>query len=557
MLKKLIYSLAISIVIILVSYTLAWFAVLQLITAALKKHYMAQSIMIADEHFIKFSRVTAAGYPFKIAIKIRGLNEEGKLQVIDYNDPLYIGYDLLKQSFFLSYSGDTIAHYKPLQSGFGSKITNDKYLITIKYPLNYNLIKIIQRKTWFELANFIKELEFTSNKVQIYDLIDQTKLYDKDYDIIKISVVKDRYYTSLEEFLNNIPQRLNISYSSKLNSMSNGRIVAPSSLLYGIFLPYVALNGEASISLKTNATNFKNVFDDWEVEIPHLKSESDIYSLSLSMFYKGNINKDDRVVAFKSSSKIELKTGFIDKLLAAANYLIAYLRNIYPTNNPLKNKMIYTTINNLENIVNNKTKFRFEELENRKYESDIDLYFSNMKGYLYNKINNFSIFSGQTGIRLTNESDLKKWHIQGLTALNNYPKLVDFFSNILYQFDAFQSITDQDKKIYTGAVKHFLKSISDYPKSTSNDITIEYKIDSSNLSQGKIANVELKQLKMLYYLSLYHGLIENTQTTGNNLLTKMKHLAPNISDNELSFFEQLIIKPEAKVDNDAWKQLIK
>jgi hypothetical protein len=360
---------------------------------------------------------------------------------------------------------------------------------------------------------------------------------------------KHKYYTSLEDFLTNVPKRLDILYQTKLNNIVAGRVVAPANLLYGIFWPF-SFSGKAQIYLKTGESNFNNIFNDFEIGVTHFSSSNNIHSALSNIFYRNKINNTNIDIDFTNNSQIELRTGFFDNLFEFCKYLVTYLQGSYPTTNIVKNQLIKLIINKLEYIIDNKDKFiGIRELENRKYECDIDLSLAIRQGQVYNKINNFSIFSGKTGLRLTNHNEinpLKGWSMRGIAGLNNYPKIIDLLSGYLYQFAKFKELTAENQKLYTEAIKYFLKSISDYPKSISDDLTFEYKIDSTNLDKGAIGTIEVHQLKMLYYLALWQKLIATGKSPEEYLKT-IKELAPDLSENELEFLQQLIIKSPSNI----------
>ena len=562
-LKKLISGLCISVFAIFLIYSLAWFIILQLISTELNKQYAnnginTQDIGTKESHIIKFSHIEPCGFPFKISLRIFGWSEDSNTSKINFTSPIYVGYDLLKQHMFTSFSGEIIAKYKPVQSGFGSRFKIGSHEILIKYPITSRLIKnLIYKKNIFELVNFIKSLELKSRDIQIFDLIDQTKLYDEDYTYIKLSINKHKYYTSLSGLLNQIPQRFDIIYStSVVEPMPLNRIV-PRSLLFNGAIWNFAFKIDSNFYIKSNNLTLTDFNKDFEIGVLYLKSSSEIHSSLNSLFYSKKIDNFTTNLSVKLASQIELKNDFAAKVPNFLKYLTSdELRFIvgfnYDLNNDVKDELQY--------IINNTDKFDFKPFGNKKYECELDLNVIQRKSSLYTKINNFSIFSGETGVRLRNNIDLMdqlNLNINGLILLNNYPKILDLLSDYLYRLGKYKTFSEKNRNVYNDTLKSFLHSISDYPDSNSKDISLDYKIDFSNPDKGKIGSSTIDKLKSLYHLTLYQKAIEaiKINNDSDNIINLIIELAPTFSNNP-KLLEKLIKEP-TKIDKETWEEIIK
>lgn len=82
--------------------------------------------------------------------------------------------------------------------------------------------------------------------------------------------------------------------------------------------------------------------------------------------------------------------------------------------------------------------------------------------------------------------------------------------------------------------KAFLKQISDYPTSTSNDLSFDYSISTDNWSEGKIGSSKIVQLPELYKILLYKKLFNVIDLHGD-ILIQIKKLLPNLDENEPVF----------------------
>ncbi|MCC8417182.1 MAG: hypothetical protein LN588_01375 [Rickettsia endosymbiont of Bryobia graminum] len=553
MTKSIKYLSAILTILFLI-YTLTWLVVTISISHNINKQYADQNINITSlkkdqlEYYIKFSKISSYGFPFKIGFQITGWQEEGESTLIEFLAPIYIGYDFLKQSFFINFSGKAVGHYKPVELKFGSIFNTKDYSATVKMPLSIKLFRLFsQKKDVFELVNFIKEIRLQSNKTQVLDLYDQKKLYEEDYTNISFSFEKSKYYTHLEDFKNNVPQKLNFNYSTKITESNIMNRKIPAGLfLYRFAWPFT-LSIDSKFYIKTNQPLLSEFHKDFEVNILHSDITSDTQkSLSTIIFRNKIIDSGNNETYLKINSKIGLKAGFSDSFLNAMQYLLYYTPEL-PTNLPL--------ISDLKYINDNKEKFSLTDLENRQYLLDTDIHFIiRPKNIAKIDINNLSLFSNNTGFRLSSELKLgsfQKVNINGVMVLNNYTKPTSIIANYLFNLGKFKTFSDKSKNIYKATAQHFLKSISDYPDSTSEDISFEYSIDSDNIKKAKIGSVDFDKIVPLYYLALYKEALKYINPN-DVLLERMSELIPDFNQHQ-ELLQQLMIQPFKQIDNNVIK----
>ncbi len=554
--KKIIYISSIFVAVILLIYTIAWFVITITISNKLNQQYAnhyinSRSIGMEQQYFIKFNKIANYGFPFKIAIQIIGWYEESDDTIIEFNTPIYIGYDLLKQSCFISYSGDATGSYKPTELKFGSKFKSANYSITAKIPLSFKLLKIFtEKKDPFEIINFIRDLEFRSENTQIFDLYNQEKLYDEDHTIISFSFEKSKYYTSIEDFSKNIPQKLNIKYSTKiLKSDILNRKIPAGMLLYRFAWPF-AFNFQGEFYIKTNKSLFSDFTKDLEIKVISAKSSSDIQESLTNLLYRSKSDENNRDTYLTINSKFDLKSGFSDNLLNFINYILPYI--------PLLPKNL-SFVEELKYISDNKNIFSLTELENRQYIFDLTVNFiARNQNAITVQIDNLSLFSNNTGLRLSKELKINlfgNFDIKGLVILNNYPKIIDLVNNYYFNLGRFKEFSSDSRNLYQQSTKYFLKTISDHPDSNSNDISFEYQLNSNNIEKGKIGTVDFNKIVPLYYLALYRKASEKIHI-GDNIVKKMQELIPDFNKHQ-KLLQQLMIQPFHKVDDDTWQEIIK
>lgn len=553
--KKLLY-LASIITIFLLIYTITWFVIITSVAKQLNEQYAGRYIntkLIETEpdYFIKFAKIISYGFPFKMAIQVIGWQEEGETNLIKLNSPIYLGYDLLKQICFISYSGEATGHYKPVELKFGAKFKTGNYSIFAKIPLSFKLLKIFtQKKDSFELINFIKKIELRSENTQIFDLYDDQILYNEDHTVVAFSFDKHKYYTDINDFKNNIPQKLNISYSTKiLESNVVNRRVPAGILLYRFTWPF-AFNFRGNFYIKTNKIALSDFSKDLEITMSEAESSSESQKSLTTILYRNRVESDDSDTYLKIASKLDLKTGFSDKLLEAIPYLLSYIANL-PKN--------LSVIDELKYIGDNKSKFSLAELENHQYNLDLDLNFIvRNKNTIRAQINNLSLFSNDTGVRLSSEfkiNSLGKVDIDGVIVFNNYQATTNIITNYLFNLGRFKTFSDDSRSIYKEGTQYFLKSISDYPNSNSNIISFEYKLDSTNLKDSKIGTAEFNKITPLYYLGLYKAAAAKLHSN-DKVITKLRELIPDFDEHQ-KLFKQFMIQPFQEIDSNIWQEMTK
>ncbi|WP_341756589.1 MULTISPECIES: hypothetical protein [unclassified Candidatus Tisiphia] len=554
--RKTLTYISVVIAVTLLIYTIAWFLIISSIASNINQQYAnryiaADTIDSERKYFVKFNKITSYGFPFKIAFQIIGWHEEGETSIIEFHTPIYIGYDLLKQACFITYSGNATGRYKPIQLGFGAKFESDNYSFIAKIPLSLKLFKIFtQKKDPFEIINFVKKLELRSDKSKIFDLVDGQKLYDEDHTIISFSLEKKKYYTDLEDFKNNVPQKLNITYSTNIleSNVINRRI--PAGLLLYRFAWPMPFSFEGKFYIKTNKSIYSEFANDLEIKMISSKFASNIQNSSTSFLYQNREEESNRASHLKVESKIDLKSGVSDNILNSIQYLLPYI-SAFPNNSSLMEELQY--------INSNKDKFNLTELENHQYIFDLDInFFARTKDVMRAQINNLSLFSNNTGFRLSSECKLNsfgKFDVNGLVVVNNYLKVTDIITNYLLNLGRFKTFSEDSRMVYKEGIKYFLKTVSDHPGSNSDDISFEYKLDSNNIEKGKIGTVDLNKFLPLYYLALYKKASGKIRV-GDNITKRIQELIPDFNEHQ-KLLKHLMVQPFLEIDSDVWQESIK
>jgi len=546
----------------IIGYSLSWYYIANKITSEINNKYANKPIVVNGidkaEYHISFKKAHASGFPFKMLMSISGWTEESRGAIISYKAPIHMGYSFGTQEVYVSYNGDIEALYKPVNAKFGAKLKVKDYLITIDMPLNRKLLDTVSNmKDPFEVVNHLGELNISTKKVEIFDLNSDEKFFDKEYERFKFSYKPTKYYLTLDDLLNNIPQFYKVDYVVKTNEVKDKSRRLPVSLFYGFSALPSGFNVEGSATIKTGAKIAKDLAKDIDLDA-NLECVSPLFDVGpVKISYKGGIGEVSRGAQIFVDSKVQLKKGFFED--AFKKYISLSLRVVAMPGGQIVNREILY-------IIANKDAFRFNELENRRYEVNIDLNSYRSKDKIKLKVNNFSIFSQDSGIRFVHDSEAstaldKKWHANGILYIKNYLPVVDFTSGYIYRFGKFKILSDEARELYVDVNKTFLKQISDYPTSTSNDLSFEYVVNSQKLNKTKVGTVQFDQLTKLYQLELYNKLLAKVGADGD-VLAKMKKIVPYLDENEPSLKKLLpkiknIESIEKNIPKDAKKTLEK
>jgi hypothetical protein len=524
-------------VVLLACYCSCWYYIISNIRNDINARYATQKIYVkalvnTEEYFITFDKASITGFPFDMALNLHGWKEESKGAIISYHSPIKIGYSFTNQHAYIAYDGEIDAAYKPLASSFGAILKIKNYLIKLDIPLTRKLLSAISKMTDSgELVNYIKDIEVATGEVQIIDKQENELFSDKEYEKLNFTFVPAKYYLTLEDLLNEIPSEYTVNYSVKTKPVKFSFRPIPVSLLYGFFNLPSDFSASGKVKIKTEAKKAEELFSNFNAEVEVAFSAPKIDLNSFKLLFKTGLSPEKRKgTALSIDSKIRLKDSFFEEL--------------FKKYEAIKPRVISTHAGRLVDqevsyIISNKDIFRFKDLENSDYFLNLDLETTNnSKGPLV-KLNDFSIYSGESGFKLTYRSQFNymngtNWKADGVLLIKNYPVVVDFNSNYILRFGDFRFLSDPARNLYIDVNKAFLKQISDYPTSTSNDLSFDYSISTDNWSEGKIGSSKIVQLPELYKILLYKKLFNVIDLHGD-ILIQIKKLLPNLDENEPVF----------------------
>ena len=357
MMRLIKYLLIIPIVIILLIIGI-WFYITYSISSDLNAQYAGKKLSVKNfdksDYFITLKNIAPTGFPYKISWDINGWQEESRTSQISYLSPIKFGYDLIKQQIFINYDGDIISNYKPISHGFGARLNIEKYQINIDMPLSRKLLEEIKTiSNPIQILNHFKNIVISSGRVQIFDLNNNEKFFEKEFEHINISFTPIKQYENLNDLINNIPQQYLVNYSVKtLPSVAKPRIL-PVSLFYGFYMAPADCDLRIQAEIKTKNSKVIDFMNNYEVRAKISGNSKYFESKNIDFYYQ--TNKIENYNNIDISSNIKVKPGFFDQLFI--NYDL-YSKSI------IDNNFGIIIDGEFRYIIQNKELFKFDQIEN-------------------------------------------------------------------------------------------------------------------------------------------------------------------------------------------------
>ncbi|MGX6959950.1 MAG: hypothetical protein ACIPMY_01580 [Rickettsia endosymbiont of Pentastiridius leporinus] len=523
---------------IILIYSGLWFAVLLSLSDSINEKYANTYIDVgnSEQYFIKFSNIKPYGFPFKWGVSVIDWQEESINRQIEFRSPINIGYDLLQQNLFVSLSGEALGRFKPVERGFGVKFYNDNMLLTARMPLCFELIKILRDKErLFEVINFIEDIKFTSGKVEIFDLVDNQKLYEEDHTALSVFLDKNKYYISAQDFLDNIPRKLEINYDTEITQSNLEDRIIPAGLLLYRLAWHKDFKFSGNLALTTDSKSFKDLTKDLNIKINNAKVSSSNFEGNINFIYKGKLDGfgNDKIHLI-INSQLNPRQSFISGLLESIKKY--YDKQAYLLK--MMNNEIYENLNGeVINILSTDSQSNFSSLEDREYDFNLNINLVTENSNLTRvQINSLSLYSKQSGFNITNETVvnmLKNSYSKGAIIINNYDKIIDVLTPYIYGAGKFKNFSEESREVYNSGLKAFLKTISDHPNSSNLiDVSFDYELDLLDLNKTKIGTIDdINKIIPLYYLSLYQAAVKKAKV-GENVKEKIIELIPDFKEHQ-------------------------
>ena len=459
---------------------------------------------------------------------MNGFVEDNEYSNIQHQAPILFGYNLIRQQIFVNYKGTSIAHFKPLESGFGSKVLGE-YNYFINFPLSKkNIRSIIKESNLSAIINF-DSLELRIKDLKVYDIVDSSLLLESPRAFFSLSLKEKGYYNSIDEFLNNIPKLYKLhSVTNFSNVVANRSIIAPFSLVYG-FIPNRSLDCKVDMTLKTTANTAKEIVNNMNVDST-IKCAGKTFNIDINGTTKTTnfSNNEDRSLALKFDANVLLNSTIIKTAATYSKALMQYVSKSTPERSLFASK----TIELLDKAIES------EKIPpSNQVQVGIDANFKQENNIKKIDAKNLSLFFSDNGVATTTtiniDSTKHELYTQGMLSMYKAKGLINVISEYITPL-MFKNSEDIDKDFVIAFYNRFLRNISNHPQSTSDDLVFDFEYSSHEPKNTKISNKDLQKKISKYYTTLYQQAIKHA-LHDSNFIEKLKQLIPDIDkkDSEL------------------------
>lgn len=513
--------LLITITTIFVLYTLLWVVITYTIANDLEKEFGGKKYKLSEDASLSFKRVKASGFPFKFMLEIHDFVEENDTAVITHKRPLRVGYDILSQTIFSEYSGESITRYKPVNSLFGAKVEG-KYRVQAKVPFNLTLLKVLLLQAEpVEMINYVNDFQVRSRDVYVHDLIDKSVIIaDADLDI-KFSIDNHDYYDTVDELVSDIPNDYHFSFSAKTKDAIAGRKPIPFSLVYWSYLP-TDFSYDIDIDFHTDAKQFDmdDIFRNFSFKTNKMefytKMESSKSNLKIDRVAKSD---EEGKLTLKYDTKLKFGSEFTDYL---TDSIESYAQKI-PPNSPLIIMKEFIK------------KMDLSQLDFNTKEDDLKLALEasihNVGNAYTFEVPNISAYFKDKGIDvkvILNNSMKGEW-LSGVLQISHMDGIIDYFTETIFKVNKSRNNPLMMSDIFwKDLYNDYFKSIANSYNEENGSAIIEFKVNR-NVEKSVFGKFSATEATLLYYKKLYRHLIPYTSNKSERL-NLFRKMIPNSID---------------------------
>ncbi|WP_202149693.1 hypothetical protein [Candidatus Sarmatiella mevalonica] len=466
-------------------YIVLWFILVYPICNILNNVNNRNENNTQEQPKFSFTSISPHGFPLFLGLRINNLRENQESVEISLSHPLYLEYSLFTGVVHIKYDGEIISRYKISTDQFDSIINIDKMAYSFAIPFTWKNISRLRHDPT-DLINAIHSVDYRHSALVVRNKFSNEMLYESGEQFINLTKQDTRVELDLRK---NLPQSIAMEY--KINNKSYvdfERLPAPTSMLYGAFIP-ISICSNGSITLSTHGQAISDFYRDYRLQY------SGIVDINLLKF-DGQISYETSSTkhAFYTKMNLEIKNNFFDtayRIISLVKYLNARTKNRYDFD-----------ISSIEKFDSKEYKI----LEGRSYQVDAMLSIINQSL----DVLTVSCINNKNGIYLNckpqeNKServDNRKDYEVNL-GINNANKIVSLLTKLITPQNINAKLTEIERDIFAKANYFFLKSISEYPKSQSDNFLISGYWSGEKI---KVNDKPLSEILPLYDFALDEGI---------------------------------------------------
>jgi hypothetical protein len=518
-LKKILKWAAIIFVPLFVIYILIWAGISVTLSNLLNKEYARKNIDISDAASIRFGSVKISGFPFNLDVEFHDFVEENNSTIVTHSSPLVLGYNLITQTLSSHYKGESIARYKPLDSGFGVKVLGE-YRIHAFVPLNSTFFRIIVLKQEpFEIVNYINDLHIKSTNVDMRDLVDNSIIIEDANLHLRLGVKHHRYYDSLEELLHAIPQDYSVKATASTKNSSDISRLVPFSIVYWAYLPFnFKYDFDAELHTDSKEFEIKEIIDNVQIKTNKMEYNSDFQNVVSKLSLTNNTSEEGtREFNIDYSSKIMLLEGFTKYLINSVTSIVSKL----PSGGPAVVAKEYLrgldlsalNIDTKQEPIDLHLNAVFTKYPNSKIEANLEDFGMHFQGAGFNFKAFVDTASGAENLK-------------GVVAIAEWQKVISYVAK------SYESVRNlPDFEIYTDDFwarfyVDFMESIANDVNHETSNLTIKFDI-TKDVFKSEIGKYSWPETKLLYYAKLFEHTLAACDKDRDEALKKFRMIIPS------------------------------
>lgn len=502
-----------------IGYISIWYILSNNLVSSLLRANEIENNSIFRGNKITVKDVSISGFPFKIGAKASSISEETKDGIIYHKGYLYVGYDLLNQKLYSCYDGSIGSQSTLIKNNEKNLIIECKSEIHTKIKMSFAVLKILlQKDSPFELVNFIKGVE-NSTIFRIYDADDKSLLLDQIMNV-KIDTDNTSYYHNIDELmLDDIKHKYHITSNIATNKNSTYGYKIPRSIFYPTLQEFSlnSMDFDCTIS-----SSFKNRINDSEIHVNRLKYDSSSYNGESSCYAKIYINKNNVDIDFKLKDSTKPKEGFYDQM--NKSLFVDGISNLITIGVPAPLVAL------VSDISANPEKYYFPKTRLKSIDTKFDISFVSKDEGINLDIKQFDIFFDDAGIKIADKIVINPrfaFATKGILSIKHSDNILEYWSSYLLKHFA----EDNERIVLLKTtLGKFLRSISNHPESTNDEIFFDFSLDSVT-NDIKIGGKTSDELLSIYKQYLYQNALD-LANSDPNFMTKAAKIIPELMEDK-------------------------
>lgn len=509
--------------IIFTIYSILWVKITSDISSTLNQKMSTKMMNVTQSHRVEFTGATSAGFPFSIGVNLHEVIEDTSKAVIHHKNPVFVGYNLFTQELFMHYWGESAIETKDSKTVKNLTSTGE-FRYSVKMPLSLN--EISNNISTSNAKNILSNIQNIKVEIKNAELKNATDEQDiaKNVNIDLALIAKHhRKYHTLEEIMLDIPQNYEIIVNIDNEYLLEGQDTISPSVIYGLYLPF-SLKYNLKTTLHTGAKTFAISDILRDIQIPNWESSisNDVEDSKSKLNFAAHISEHDISCDFNNESQFKIKPNYSKKIDKSLKMLFG----IVPS----------TVLGDAKSIMR-QLDFASLNLDTKNDAVAMDLKFglnfTEKPGLLKIDIPHLGISFRDVALDIKNVTNAhlnvmegKKWTSDGVISIKQYPILAEYLIDNYFNLYNIPENQEFNNVFYLKVLLDVMHKLANDVNPDNVTVTIDYNLQSSDITKSKLGKFTLPEMTVLYYASL----LKHTNALAKDsteAMTKFKTIVPD------------------------------